>query len=103
MSTDATCTRRCSKSSWKFVNWLTHTKSSHWQDAEAGIAVTENAISLCTTAVIRHVRGVPDRCPACGSQRLSPQRGYREDIPDIEWERPICDKCGWTGARVEVT
>ena len=57
-------------SAWKFVNWLTHAKSSHWHDAEAGIVVTENAVSLCTTALIRHVRGVPDRCPDCGSQRL---------------------------------
>lgn len=89
-------------SAWNFVNWLTHAKSSHWQDAEAGIAVTENAISLCTTAVIRHVRGVPDRCPACGSQRLSPERGYRQDLPDVEWERPVCDKCGWTGAPVPI-
>ena len=63
-------------SAWKFVNWLTHAKSSHWYDAEAGIAVTENAIGLSTSSVIRHVRGVPDRCPACGSQRLAPQRGY---------------------------
>lgn len=89
-------------SAWKFANWLTHAKSSHWHDAEAGIAATENAVGLCTTAVIHHVRGVPDRCPACGSQRLSPERGYRQDLPDIEWERPVCDKCAWTGTAVPV-
>lgn len=89
-------------SAWKFANWLTHAKSSHWHDAEAGVEVTENAVGLCTTAVIRHVRGVPDQCPACGSQRLSPERGYRTDLPDIEWERPVCTKCGWAGAPVPV-
>jgi hypothetical protein len=88
---------------WKFANWLTHAKASHWHDAEAAIAVTDNAIGLCTSAVIRHIRGVPDDCPTCGSQRLSPERGYRQDIPDIEWERPTCDKCGWTGEPVQVT
>ena len=90
-------------SAWKFVNWLTHAKSSHWHDAEAGIAVTENAIGLSTSSVIRHVPGVPDRCPACGSQRLAPQRGYNTNFPDVEWERPVCEKCGWAGAPAPVT
>ena len=64
------------ESAWEFANWLTHTKSSNWHDAEAAFAVTENAIGLCISAVIRHMRGVPEQCPACGSQRLSPERGY---------------------------
>src|ERR1035441_3545199 len=85
------------ESAWEFANWLTHTKSSHWHDAEAALSVTENAIGLCISAVIRHVRGVPEQCPACGSQRLSPQRGHHQDFPEVEWERPTCDKCGWAG------
>jgi hypothetical protein len=89
-------------SAWKFVNWLTHAKSSHWHDAEAGIATTENAIALCTSAIIRYVRGVPEYCPQCASQRLSPERGFRQDEPEIEWERPVCDKCGWTGSPTPV-
>lgn len=87
---------------WEFANWLTHTKSSNWYDAEAAISVTENAIGLSISAVIRHVRGVPEHCPSCGSQRLSPERGYHTDFPDIEWERPTCDKCGWTGEPVPI-
>lgn len=90
------------ESAWAFANWLTHTKSSHWHDAEAALVVTENAIGLCISAVIRHVRGVPDQCPACGSQRLSPQRGYHQDFPEVEWERPTCDKCGWVGEAVPI-
>lgn len=68
----------------------------------AHIGATENAIALSTSAVIRHIRGVPERCPTCGSQRLSPERGYRVDLPDGEWERPICEKCGWAGTPVPV-
>jgi hypothetical protein len=90
------------ESAWEFANWLTHTKSSNWYDAEAAFSVTENAIGLCISTVIRHVRGVPEQCPACGSQRLSPQRGYRQDFPGIEWERPTCDKCGWAGEPVPI-
>ncbi len=85
------------ESAWKFTNWLTHAKASHWHDAESAVSSTENAIGLCTSAVIQHIRGVPGQCPACGSQRLSPQRGFHGDDPEIEWERPTCDKCGWTG------
>jgi len=90
------------ESAWEFANWLTHTKSSNWYDAEASISVAENAISLCISAVMRHVRGVPEHCPSCGSQRLSPERGYHTDFPEIEWERPTCDKCGWTGEPVPI-
>jgi hypothetical protein len=90
------------ESAWKFTNWLTHAKSSHWHDAEAAIAATENAIGLCTTSLILYIREVPEQCPACGSQRLSPQREYREDFPDVMWERPTCGKCGWTGEPIPI-
>jgi len=90
------------ESAWKFSNWLTHARSSHWHDAEAAIAATENAIGLCTWAVIRHVRGVPEHCPACGSHRLLPERGYHKDFPDVLWERATCGKCGWGGEPVPI-
>lgn len=89
-------------SAWKFAQWLTHAKGSKWHDAEAGISAMETAVSLATSAVIRHIRGVPDTCPACGSHRLSPQRGFHKDLPEVEWERPVCDKCGWTGEPVPI-
>lgn len=90
------------ESAWQFSNWLTHTKSSKYYDAEAAFSVTENAIGLCISTVIRHVRGVPEECPACGSHRLSPERGYHIDFPEIEWERPTCTKCSWIGEPVPV-
>jgi hypothetical protein len=49
------------ESAWKFTNWLTHAKFSHWHDAEAAIEITQNAIGLCISAVIRFIRGVPDQ------------------------------------------
>jgi hypothetical protein len=59
-------------------------------------------MSLFTTALIRHVRGVPDSCPSCGSHRLSPQRGFNTLEPEVMFERPVCQKCGWTGEPVSV-
>jgi hypothetical protein len=87
---------------WKFANWLTHARGALVSDAEAAIGATEFTLSLFTTALIRYVRGVPDRCPTCGSQRLAPERGIHSSDPDTICERPVCDKCGWTGTPVVV-
>lgn len=90
------------KATWQFVNWLTHSRSAHFHDAEAALAVTEQTLSLFTTATIRHIRGVPDSCPSCGSQRLAPERGMHTSEPDKLYERPVCMACGWAGEPVEV-
>ena len=90
------------KATWDFVNWLTHARSAHFHDAEAALAVTEQTLGLFTTACIRHMRGVPDCCPSCGSQRLAPERGMHASEPDRLYERPVCTVCGWAGERVEV-
>jgi hypothetical protein len=87
---------------WSFSNWLTHTTSSHWHDAEAAVSTTEIAVTLCISSVILHVRGVPSSCPACGSHRLSPARAFNPDDPDEEWERPSCTKCDWVGQPVRI-
>ena len=82
---------------WDFANWLTHTKSSRWFDAEVATSTMEHALGYAMMAVIRHLRGVPDVCPACGSHQLNPQRGFLEEEPELEWERPTCTKCDWMG------
>jgi predicted RNA-binding Zn-ribbon protein involved in translation (DUF1610 family) len=90
------------KQSWQFVNWLTHARGSHFHDAEAALEATKQTLGLFTTACIRHLRGVPDACPACGSQRLAPERGHPSTKPNTVYERPICRACGWAGKPVEV-
>jgi hypothetical protein len=87
---------------WRFVNWLTHARQAYLQDAESAINSTELTISLFTAALIRNVRGVPDLCPSCGSQRLYPERGIHSSEPQACYERPVCGKCGWTGTPVIV-
>ncbi len=90
------------EAAWRFTNWLTHSQSSKWHDAEAAVSSTEHAISLATSAVIRFVRKVPDQCPSCGSHRLSPERGWNPEFPEDAWERPVCTKCDWTGTPILV-
>ena len=83
------------ESAWTFVNWLTHSKTSKWHDVEAAVATRENAITFCTSSVIRYMRGVPQTCPVCASHRLCPSAASAPNIPEVEWERPTCDKCDW--------
>jgi hypothetical protein len=45
---------------WTFVNWLTHTTTSNWHDAEAAVSAAETVISLCTNAATLHIRNVPN-------------------------------------------
>jgi hypothetical protein len=87
---------------WEFVNWLTHARNSHFNDVEAAIEATEQTLGLFTTACIRHLRGVPDACPSCASQRLAPERGFLSTKPDRLYERPVCQACGWAGSPVEI-
>jgi hypothetical protein len=87
---------------WCFSNWLTHAKASTWHDAEAATTTVEHTLGLAVSLVLRHLRGVPDACPACGSTRLSPQRGFLSSAPDLKFERPTCAKCGWVGDPVPI-
>ncbi|WP_274628123.1 hypothetical protein [Arvimicrobium flavum] len=87
---------------WTFANWLTHAQSATWHDAEVAITTTEHALGIATSLVLRHIREVPDQCPKCGSPHLSPEKGWLEDLPEVAWERPVCDECGWTGKPVPV-
>jgi REP element-mobilizing transposase RayT len=79
-------------------------RSGHFRQGRFGAVVMdeEHLISLGTSVVVRHMRGVPETCPACGSHRLSPQRGVHSEHADIEGERPTCDKCGWAGDPVPI-
>lgn len=90
-------------STWDFNNWLVHTKNSTWYDAEIATSTTDNVIEVWLSILIRHVRKVPEACPACGSHRLSPERGHDPVEPDAEYERPVCSKCGWVGEVTLIT
>jgi hypothetical protein len=92
-----------SDSAWTYVNWLTHTKSSNWHDAEAAVQATEMVISLCTNASTLFLRKVPNECPACGDHRLTPLRAHNPDNENETWERPFCTQCEWMGPPVKIT
>jgi hypothetical protein len=85
-----------------FANWLTHSKSVVWQDAEMAVAAAEYAIGMATSMVVRDLRGVPGECPKCGSPRLEPEDGQNTEMPNVLWQRPRCTDCGWVGDPVPI-
>lgn len=87
---------------WDFSNWLTHSKSAVWHDAESAVTTMGHALGLGASLVVRHVRSVPEECPQCGSPNLQPQEGRSSEVLGVVWERPVCQDCGWAGSAVPV-
>lgn len=90
------------ESAWTFSNWLTHSKSATWLDAEMAHSLIQHAIGLATSLILRELRGVPEECPKCGSPHLDPQQGENTAAPGVIWERPRCADCGWTGRPIPI-
>ncbi len=90
------------ESAWTFSNWLTHSKSAAWIDADLAQSLLQQAIGIATSFLLRGLRGVPDACPNCGSSELEPEEGENTSVPDVLFERPRCRECGWAGRPVPV-
>jgi hypothetical protein len=90
------------ESGWSFSNWLTHSKSATWSDAEMAHSLVQHACGMATGLILRALRGVPEECPDCGSPHLEPQQGENAAAPGVLWERPRCADCGWAGRPVPI-
>jgi hypothetical protein len=58
------------ESAWTFSNWLTHSKSATWIDADMAHSLTQHANGMAASLIVRELRGVPEECPNCGSPHL---------------------------------
>lgn len=90
------------ESAWTFSNWLTHSKSATWIDADMAHSLVQNASGMAISLILRELRGVPEECLKCGSPNLEPEHGENSAVPDVLWERPRCTDCGWTGRPVPI-
>jgi hypothetical protein len=90
------------ESAWTFSNWLTHSKSATWIDADIAHSLIQHAIGMTTGLILRVLRSVPEKCPNCGSPHLGPEQGENSAAPGVLWERPRCADCGWTGRPVPI-
>ena len=81
-----------SKSGWQLVNWLTHASGATHADAVLAVDLTQHLLSIFGTAMFRYVRGIPEKCPMCGSYKI----GLRTDSEHRQTEpHPSCQACGW--------
>ncbi len=90
------------ESAWTFSNWLTHSKSASWLDADMAHTLIQHAIGIATSLIVRELRGVSDACPSCGLPNLEPEKGENTAAPGVFWERPCCTACGWAGRPVPI-
>jgi len=90
------------ESAWTFSNWLTHSKSATWVDAETAQSSLHHAVSMATSLIVRELRGVPEECPNCGSPHLEPEQGENTEVAGVLWERARCADCGWAGRPVPI-
>lgn len=90
------------KEAWAYVNWLTHSQSGNWIDAEMATTAVAHALGMATSMTIRHIRGIPDQCPDCESPELKPEEGLHSDCPEVVFERQVCADCGWVGDAIPV-
>jgi hypothetical protein len=80
------------RSTWQLVSWLTHAANAVRYDGTIAVDATHALLNAFGTALMRHSRKVVDRCPRCGSLRMT--MVYQ---PDSEVsETPACESCGWT-------
>lgn len=83
-----------SKSGWQLVNWLTHASGATRADAILALELTQHALGTFGTAILRFDRGIPDRCPNCGSYKVALLPHPEEEQTDPV---PSCEACGWIG------
>lgn len=89
--------KNTAKETWELVAWLTHATNASRMDGEFAVKATSDVLISYSLALVRFERGAPDRCPICGSYRLTSD--YR---PELNIEPPyvtLCESCGWEDLR----
>jgi hypothetical protein len=84
------------KATWELVNWLTHASNATRLDAQFALDATGYTLSSFALSTMRFERGVPERCPQCGSYKIVTDHPHSE--ADEKLEVTLCTVCGWEDA-----
>lgn len=85
------------ETTWDLAVWLQHCKNATPWDAEYVLDATSHLIGACGLLVHRYEQGVPERCPRCGSYRVSNAFERVEEPEPGFTETPVCGACDWHG------
>jgi len=80
-----------SRLGWQAANWLTHSSNAARHDASFVLDTTQTVMAAFSTAIMRFESDAPDRCPVCGSYRISV--GYNPDSNPSYIS--ACERCDW--------
>ncbi len=80
-----------SKSTWQFVNWLTHSSNAVRFDGWMAVDAVQTLLSTFGIALVRYEKGTPDRCPKCSSYRV-----VADFRAELDTYVSLCEVCGWT-------
>ena len=80
-----------SKSTWQFINWLTHSSSVVYFDGLIAVDAVSTLLFTFDMALVRYEKGTPTKCPKCSSYRVV--NDYRSDTDEYV---TLCEACGWT-------
>ena len=78
------------------VGWLTHERNATRHDGILAVDATSHLLQTFTMAQLGFASGETDRCPSCGSYKLSDDYDQERDI-----SYRYCEACRWEGQGVE--
>jgi hypothetical protein len=87
--------RTLAKETWDYVSWLTHAKNATIIDSELAMQMTGHLLAMFELAIERKERGATERCPLCGSYRLTIDEHFDEETDDFMSVR-LCEACEWS-------
>lgn len=86
--------RDMASSTWELANWLTHYQNATRFHAEMVLHASSYLLAGIAILLVRRERAVPDRCPSCGSYRLSSV--YRPELKGGAYPyQRFCESCDW--------
>jgi len=88
------------KVTWQLVQSVIHDANATRYDAKLAVDATGWIVSAFANTLLRFEHGHPERCPQCGSYRLSSVYVSNEDEAIDEKQHFVeCERCGWESER----
>jgi predicted Zn-ribbon and HTH transcriptional regulator len=85
---------------WRLVNWVTHARNATREDARLAVVATSHVVDVFALETLRQKVQPPERCPACGSQKIATD--WRPDLGRNGEYVARCEACGGEARKIKV-